>query len=209
MTREDLHRALFRPLAKVQLEPGDIVFVRGDGFVSNAILRLTRRRGEGPSWVSHVAIVDVGGPLLTAELLEAVGRVRRTTIRDSYLGRDCAIAVARPRGLTERDREVLLAEVRRYEGRAYGWGKLALHFLDAALAGGREVFRRLSNDRWPICSWLVARGYAALGWTFGANVTVAGAQPDDIWDYCAEHPEKYAWPTGRRRLWHLEFWPLP
>lgn len=194
-------------LEAVQLQPGDILFVRGDSAVSNAIVRLSRRRGEmEAAYVSHVGIVDVAGPLLDAEILEAVGRVRRTTIRESYLGRDCAIAVARPRGLSERDRELLLAEVRRYEGRAYGWGKIALHFLDATLCGGRVVFRRLGGNRWPICSWLVARGYAAIGRGFGADVSVAAAQPDDIWDFAANREEHYEWPTGRRRLWHLEFW---
>jgi hypothetical protein len=55
---------------------------------------------------------------------------------------------------------------------------------------GAYIFRRLTqNGDYPICSWLVAHAFAKAGKTFG--VQPGAANPDDIWDFIVDNPEKY------------------
>lgn len=78
-------------------------------------------------------------------------------------------------------------KARGYEGRKYGWGKIAAHLGDWML-GGRYVWRRLARmDKYPICSWVVASSYGEVGENFG--VKVGEASPDDIWDWCLKRGE--------------------
>jgi hypothetical protein len=74
---------------------------------------------------------------------------------------------------------------RRYEGRFYGFGKIALHALG---------LRRLCFlDGFPICSWSVAMPFAhALGWTHwplpdGSLVPANTVQPSEL-DWWARFP---------------------
>jgi hypothetical protein len=55
-------------------------------------------------------------------------------------------------------------------------------------------------DKYPICSWLVAYAYDAIGWDFGVPPWVA--QPDCIWDYCMAHPERWrvVHPLGKLKI---------
>ena len=144
----------------IVLRPCDILFVRGSSWYSRAVLWASREPGEQPSMISHVGLVDTPGTLATAEILEAVLRVRRGTIGEFYRGKPSLLTVARPFTLSERQRKVILEKSRSMEGRAYGYGKLFLHLLDSLL-GHAYLFRRLARSRMPICSWHLASSFAA------------------------------------------------
>lgn len=184
--------------ADVELHPADVVLVRGDAWISRQILAATRDRGEEPSVVSHVGLIDVGGPLADAQILEAAGvRVVRRTMREAYGEGGSLVAVARPTFLTAPERERLLATSRRLEGRAYGWAKLPLHLLDAwtgkALGLRRTplVFRRLALSPLPICSWHVEQAYAVAGYRFARH-----AAPDDVYDRILADAASWSWVFG-------------
>lgn len=194
-----------RDVYDVELLPGDIVFCRGDGWLSRAILAASRSRGEDESEASHVALVTEPGDLFRARVVEAVvPRVRSTTIAGAYADGMAGVSVAR---LVERpsdsQAERLVAAAQALVGVRYGLGKLPLHALDtlAAWTLARERvtwFRRLGNwSRWPVCSLLVTRCYDAAGITTPGGVDWRFAQPDDILDACRSEGGRWSWPIGR------------
>lgn len=155
------------------LAPADIVIVRGTGLFSDAIRALTRERGEGRGWASHVALAVEDGCII-----EALPRGVVEHEMPYETGDRCQ--VWRPRNISPADRRCIVRRAHLYVGRGYGWTKIALH----GLGLGRFAF----IDEWPICSWIVAESYARAGYTFGV---ARGATPDDIHDYCRAHAEKY------------------
>lgn len=175
-------------------EMGDVVMTRGSGIVSRLIRKFTTSKGEEPTEVNHVGIVVYPGTLGNAIIVEALetGVKRHRLAR--YVGTSSDVAVARMRGLSEKDQARVVAAAEEYEGRAYGYLKLATQWLDWAI-GGRYLFRRLSNmDEFPICSWIVASAYGRIGVSFG--VRVGEATPDDIWDHIVANPAQWEWVHG-------------
>lgn len=172
-----------------QLEPCDVFLTRGTSFVSAAIRRFTRRFGESRTEVNHVGIIVAPGSVHTALAVEALTKVKRHEL-GVYAGRrTTGVAVFRPTNLTEAEKEAIVAKAESYVDRKYGWLKIATHLADWALQGA-YVFRRLTNDdRYPICSWVVAHAFAAADKTFG--VEPGAASPDDIWDFVIANPDKY------------------
>lgn len=193
----------------VALRPGDVLFVHGTSWISRQILSATRAPGEPPAVCSHVGLVDTAGTVRTAEILEAVRKVRRTTIESAYYRHGAAeppgIAVARCLSTTDAALERVLERSREMENRAYGWAKLPLHLLDAWY--GRAVrrpttpvlFRRLGRTRLPICSWHVALSWGVAGETFGGVGRYA--TPDDLHDAVLEARTRFRWG------WVLGPWP--
>ena len=91
--------------------------------------------------------------------------------------------------LTDEEIRTIVNAANGYVGRRYGVLKLVTHLGDWFLQGA-YVFRRLtSDDRYPICSWLVACSFAKAGKNFG--VEPGAASPDDIWDFCTREKDKY------------------
>jgi hypothetical protein len=171
------------------LQPGDIFFTRGNGFVSKAIRFLTRRIGESRTKVNHVGLVVGGGTLSQVVVVEALRTVERHRLVDAYGGAADRVAVFRPTRLARGDLQRVVTTANGYVGRSYGYGKIVLHALDWMLQGA-YVFRHLGQmDDYPICSWLVAHAYSAAGVHFG--VDPGAASPDDIWDYITEHPDEF------------------
>lgn len=160
--------------------PGDLVLVRGDGWISSAIRFFTRRFGESRSRVSHVGVI-----VDNRTIVEALRTAVRRPFVAAYAGSE--LAIYRPIHL-HRVAEVV-AKAESYVGREYGYLKILAHSLDWALQG-TYFFRRFTNsDAYPICSWLVAHAYAAGGVAFG--VAPGAASPDDCWDYVTQHPEEF------------------
>lgn len=173
------------------LEPCDIFFTRAPGWVARAIRWRTRRRGEGVTEVNHVGIVVAPGSFYSAEVVEALVRgARRGQLGEHYAGAADELTVFRPLNLTPRDREIIVARALLYGGRRYGVGKILAHLVGIPWLG--------RSDRWPICSFLVARAYSAAGYDFG--VAPCSASPDDIFDFCASRPDRYALVRSMSRL---------
>lgn len=186
----------------IRLNQADLLFCRGSGALSRAILASTRSRGEGQSEASHVAVVVDPGNLFDAEIVEAAGvRVRKTTVGEAYADGLVGLTVARPCFLSDEGREKVAAKARRLQGRPYGFGKLPLHALDTFLGWVARrpapiVFRKLGvwSGR-PICSVLAADAFHSVGHSFG-GVPWQYAQPDDILDACKEQGPLWSWPLG-------------
>lgn len=183
-------------LDQVEARPGDILGVAGPGWVSRRIRKATTDRDEEPSLASHVDLVVGRGRLPDVRIVGAAeGRVRSTTPAAAYGGeRPSGLVVMRPLNLPPEDLEAIVEAVldRESQGERYGYGDIALHYLDRLT--GWKVFRRMVTWRRPICSVLLAAEYQLRGYSFG--VPVGFAAPDDIDDFARANPSKYCWPFG-------------
>lgn len=175
--------------AGVILAPGDLVLTRSGGIIGWAIRLFTRTIGESRTKASHSGIIVDGGPLDAAVIVEALAIVRRHRLWARYAVGNHEVAVFRPLNLTDADLAKVVAKAETYVGRRYGYLKLLAHWADWVLQGA-YVFRRLTNqDRYPICSWVVAYAFAEVGRHFG--VVPGAATPDDIWDFVTENHDRY------------------
>lgn len=183
----------------IVLQPCDLVLTRGRGLLSRAIRFFETGKGEQRARVNHCAIVTTAGYPWDVQIVEALTTVKEHQLWRYANGRD-HVAIYRPTNLTTAEKTKILEAADSYIGKPYGPFKLVLHALDRVI-GDRYVFRRLAfmDDR-PICSWLVARAYAAAGKTFGTLPGTA-LSPDDIDDFLQSNPDKYAcvWPLGDLR----------
>jgi hypothetical protein len=180
------------------LLPGDVVLTRSGGFVGWAIRLFTRRIGESRTKASHTGVIVESGTLQAAIIVEALSTVKRHPLWDRYARGNHEVAVFRPLNLADAEIAKVVAKAETYVGRSYGYVKIFAHWLDWLLQGA-YVFRRLTNqDRYPICSWVVAHAFAAAGKDFG--VAAGCATPDDIWDFVTGNPDKYSEIVGLARL---------
>lgn len=172
------------------LVAGDLFFTCGDSKVSKLIRWFTRSKGEAKTQVNHVGLVIGGGTLGEAVIIEAVRTVQIGRLMRRYgPPKTDRVAVYRCIGVSMIDLAEACLAAESYEGRKYGYLKIAAHALDR-LIGGKYVFRRLAGmDNYPICSWLVAYSFEKIGISFG--VPADAADPDDIWDWVASHPRKF------------------
>lgn len=173
----------------VLLAAGDVVLARSGGLLGWAIRVFTRRIGESRTRATHTGVIVKGGPIEQAVIVEALSHVVRHRLWDRYAGTRKEVAVFRPLNMSAQEIAEVVAKAETYVGRRYGYLKLLAHWLDWLLQGA-YVFRRLTRqDRYPICSWLVAYSFAAAGKYFG--VEPGAADPDDIWDFVRAHPDAY------------------
>lgn len=174
----------------IQYQSADIFLTKGQGLISRCIRFFSRSIGEKRTQVNHVGIVVTPGAMHTAEVVEALSDVQRHTLWKNYgPPRNDYVSVYRPLNLDSAEKEHITNVAAAQVGRSYGYVKIIAHFLDWLLLGA-YVFRRLTQDtEYPICSWLVAHAYAAVGKNFG--VAPGAAQPDDIWDFVTGHPQIY------------------
>jgi hypothetical protein len=165
----------------VILAPADVVFVQGDSWVSRAIRWRTRSRGEAPTMVNHVGVIVSPGDEDSALVVEALfGGSTMRTLRAGYGGKPDRVSVHRPLNLTVQDQAIVASQACSYVGRRYGWGKIL----------GQIVGVPGLVDRWPICSWVVARAFAEAGYYFGRSPRMAS--PDDIHDFVLSRPDRYS-----------------
>lgn len=165
---------------------GDILLVRSSGWVGGVIRRLTRNGRERETMVNHAGIF-VSENMVVEALTTGVVRRHVVEMLSAYEGHQ--VAVYRPRNVPQPVLDAIRARAELDVGRPYGFLKIATHALDWCL-GGCYFFRRLTQaDRFPICSWIVAKAYSYAGLEFG--VPAGAASPDDIWDFVTSNPDKY------------------
>lgn len=176
------------------LEPGDIIHVQSQGWLSIAIRFITTTGNESQSWASHTAMVYkvAGSEILIVEALSKV-EIHPITY---YLKQKSKLKIMRkPGGLTIHRQRIIQHMAMIQFGENYGWITMAAHLLDRFL-GNRFIIRRLVNmEDYPICSWLVSWCYQK-GTGISFTVPPEAAQPDDIMDYC----ESNLWPL----IWQSE-----
>lgn len=175
----------------LELRAADIVATRSKRWLGRAIRFFTRRIGESKSQVNHVGLIVQGGPIDEAIITESLSKTVRRKLIDGYSGRGAPdVAVFRPIDIIPEEVATVVAKMGDYEGRTYGYFKILTCLLDWCLFE-KYVFRRLSRtDKYPMCSWALAHAEAKIKRFFGVHP--GAATPDDIWDYCVAHPEKYA-----------------
>ena len=124
--------------------------------------------------------------------------VQRHPLDRYAMKRNTNVAIFRPINLSEAEKGAIVAKADGYVGRPYGWVKIVAHFADWMLLGA-YTFRRLTNDdRYPICSWIVAHAFLAADKNFG--VEPGAANPDDIWDFVTSNPDKYIQVRGLKPI---------
>jgi len=165
--------------------PADLVFTSPTSFFGNGIGWATRGKGEGATWAKHV-----GGFVGSDQVVESLWR----TVQHPLSEVSVPLQVWRHISLTDWDRAVIATKARSYVGAPYGGAKIITHLGDALLGklfgGNPYVFRRLAHrDDYPICSWTWAWSFAEIGYLFG--VEPRAAQPDDMHDWCASHPDHW------------------
>jgi len=164
-----------------QLQPGDLVFTRGPGFISAAIRWASRNFGEAKTEVNHVGVISRGGSIRKAEISEARWRYLVHNLWNAYVNTGHQVAIFRAVNISPATRLCIAKRAARLKDTKYGWAKIVLHALDKFL-NGAYFFRRLAFlPNRPICSYAAAKSYADYGFSFG--VPAYRAQPDDIWDY--------------------------
>lgn len=185
---------------QIKTEFGDIVLVSGTAWISRKIKKLSRRKGEAPTRISHVGYIVQGGSLKETMIAEAItGGFKVRFLFDSYKGTGSKITLVRDLTMTESSAILERKEFNQLNdaSRGYGWGKIGLQAGDAwatKLLRRRKkdiyFFRRMGRmKKWPICSYVVACIKGAAGKSFG--VEVGQAQPDDIDDFIETHPAIY------------------
>jgi hypothetical protein len=171
------------------LQPCDIFLVRGTGLVSRLIRFFSRGIGESRTIVNHAGLVVAGGDVQQAVVVEAVRFVRRRRLWAGYGSGSDQVAVFRPLNLTPDEAAKVVAAAESYVGRQYGYVMIAAHALDWFFFHAYLFRRLIRSDNYPICSWVVASAYAKAGKNF--DVAPGEAEPDDIWDFVTNQPDKY------------------
>jgi hypothetical protein len=174
----------------VIVRQGDIVFVRSNTRIGALIRFFTRTPPwESPTKVNHVGMITTDMGFDQAFAVEALNIVHEHRLWTFYHGQACELAIYRPLNVPREQINRIIDSARHYIGDGYGYAKIVTSLLDWCLCGA-YVFRRLTHaQKWPICSWVVAHAYAAVGLNFG--VDPGAATPDDIWDFVKSHPAKY------------------
>lgn len=158
--------------------PGDVIAVRGTGRFSDLIVRATG------GYVSHVGMVIADEPPLVTE---ALFRVKTRPLEESIA--DCSDAwILRPRFATAYTRRVLMHSIHTYSSAGYGYFKILLHGLDA-LCRTQWFSCTFARSHSPICSWLVASAYEAVGYSFGESI--GSLTPQDLVNHCTANPKKW------------------
>lgn len=189
------------------LLPADVILTRSDTWLGRAI-RAAERRGSDTASYNHVGVVVSAGELPPQDgdwrlapfgpvMVEALGHVLRRPVWEGYgpqVKDQNAIAVYRPLNLEPGQGQSIARSAMAYVGERYGWWKLFFHLGDAVISkvAGRDVRllrRALFVKSRPICSFLVAKAFAAVGLGFG--VKPGSADPDDVADFCRQNPDKY------------------
>jgi hypothetical protein len=171
----------------MMLMPGDILCVRGSGWLSDGIASAEYGGKEPAQSATHVGILIEGDPIPV--VIEALNRVMTRPLSVSIAGAQKAF-VLYDRSLTNAQREAVVVNACTFSSKDYGYTDLIAQWLDAKL--GTFWFTNQSGwllSHWPICSYVVAASYAAVGLDFGVDTN--SVKPSDILTFAQSHPELY------------------
>ena len=182
------------------LKPGDVFLTRGHSLLSRAIRFFTRSIGEKRTKINHVGIIVEEGNLQSCLGVEALSRVRKHRLWYKYgpPNKD-SVSIFRPINVNEDEIGVIVNEALEQVGKKYGYLKIITHLLDWFLLGVYFFRRFTCKEKYPICSWLVAHSFSKAGKNFG--VSTGAAQPDDIWDFITNNPDKYQEIHPLKQIW--------
>jgi len=189
MSRLDVAEELGRGNSVLEVQRGDIFLTQGNSIKARIIRWFQRSKGEEPTLFNHAGLFLNNTTLFRAISMEALWRVRTGRFWRFYHGDTSRVAIYRRRRLMSEQRLVVVDKALDFYGNQYGVLKILAHALDRMLFD-TYLFRRLAKlDRYPICSYLVARCFDEVDIWIGASPS--RAQPDDIGDYIIEHPDLF------------------
>jgi hypothetical protein len=178
------------------------MFTAGSTKLGAAIRWAERTKGEAPTVVNHVGVVSRRGfihpglgsdpavfvhpmDLVPAHVIESLWKtIEHPWYPDQKPGNEVSIWRYAP--ITCLQASVAVEVARTFVGAKYGWWKLAAHFVDNKIFGGRNVTRRaLRADSRPICSYTAATSMHRAGIRTG-HIPARAQSPDSMWDYINE-----------------------
>jgi hypothetical protein len=156
------------------VKPGDMILVRGKGWLARGILKATGCEHDGPSHLA-VAIND-------HECIEALTRVTRNPLTTTLKGCERAWVLSFT-NLSDAERERIDHVALAMEGLSYGYVEIGLQLADSIFRTTWFTDRWSSNiNRHPICSYVGARAYdVVLGQKFDKEDQ--SVTPGDVWRY--------------------------
>jgi hypothetical protein len=166
---------------------GDILAVRGTGWLSDGIARAEYGANEPQRSATHVGLFISGSP--EPIVVEALSRVRTNPLSVSLAGAQKAF-VLHDLTLTDAQRLTIVNKALTFSGKDYGYldiaaqwldGTFSTHFWTGAMSGMLK--------HWPICSYVVGAAYHEIGLDFG--VDSASVRPSDILTFAETHPKRY------------------
>lgn len=160
--------------------PSDLFFTHSDFLLARSIQWCCQSPGEPRTYANHQA-----GLVLGEKVLEALTTVVSTPLHDWILKHEDFV-VARHRHLTELERAQIALTAMQYEGRKYGYGKIALHLFDSLISKvvRRDLclFRKFIHEKEdPICNLVFNWAFEEHGYTFGKPAHLT--DPDSTLDY--------------------------
>jgi len=172
---------------EVEIFQGDILAVRGRGWLSDGIAKAEYSKSEPAHGVTHVGLfLAPGNDTSDAVVIEALNRVKTNVLRTSTYSVAHAY-VLHDLSLTDLQRSSLLEMACTFSAKDYGWSDLIAQWLSARTGSFWWL------DHWPwsqvICSYVVAADYASLRLDF--EVLTGRCKPSDIMAFAIAHPEIY------------------
>lgn len=169
------------------IQPGDILAVRGSGWLSTGILSAEYGPNIPATGVSHVGIFVAGDPVPI--VIEALNQVMTNPLAVSVAGAAAAF-VLHDDSLTIAQRSAIVAVACTFSGKNYGYIDLLAQGLDAIT----NVLWFTNNlggylRHYPICSFVAAQAYDAVGLHFG--IPDASIKPSDIMNFAQANPSLY------------------
>lgn len=134
-------------------QPGDVIFVRGDGWLDRTIMRVQARKAkDGKSEWSHCMMMADSRDVFTT----TSKRTGRVGLALDFAGSD--ILIARWIGMTPEAHARGLAAVAHQEGKMYPYGRLLCHLFGIERHGKADAME---------CSQLTATYLKAAGFPLG------------------------------------------
>lgn len=179
--------------------PGDVFFTHSTSLLGRLIRWAETDPKERPAWANHVGVVTGYGwlvppapaaapscsPSTWARVVEALWKVENWPWYEGHraeIGNEVRV-YRRRRLLTVGEERVFVSKANSFTGDRYGWWKLLFHLADrVAFKGDKVLSRLLGLEGRPICSFLAAHCFDAIGYSFGMDPDVA--DPDEMMDFC-------------------------
>lgn len=180
-------RRVGRDVVSEMIYPGDIVAIRGAGWLSDGIAKAEYPNGEPAQSATHVGLFISGDPYPI--VIEALTRVKTNPL---YITTSQALEAyaLHDISLTERQRETIIAKACTFSADDYGYLDLIAQRLDATFSTTWWTDRMAGLlSHWPICSYVVGAAYAAIGLNFG--VDTASVRPSDVLSFALSNPKIY------------------
>ena len=158
-----------------------------------------RERGEEDSWANHTGVVTKAGWMVPprdgrahsmAHVSEALWKIEEHEWWGRHKGsQGYAVAVFRPRHLTNEDAANIVADAHTREGDRYAWWRLPVFLIKKLSLGVIPAEKLLFLESRNICS--THMGLAEEAGRVEFEKDPKELDPDYAMDYCIRHQEKF------------------